>query len=375
MDTHFICLANSYKRGGRCIAGIEISVSDDNRWSVLRNADGSPRWIRPIAKDTEFGEIPEGEARFIHLFSVVKLTNIEPCPGKAHSEDVHYLQMQTIGLVPPSASVLDLLTDNSHHAIFYTTDFSISKEIYEQGDYSLMMVHPDGFQFHLDPTKDRARYKMIFRYLGSTYEMPVTDPAFYRQLELSPDLLDNLQDAYLTLSLGLEYEGCHHKLIAAVIIPTMTKTNEPFIICQNTLYEKSVRPFTRAERRACKRAFVVPSQAGPSVCFKMKNGQEHFILLEANTSAKEWQTINLKRAQIVTYEDSQGKEEERIRFVSRTRWFQKLGFILKAWVQKHWYVGHSIIDDAADGIDGVAVGGWNATSRSSSLVNSITRHD
>ena len=58
MDKYFICLANSYKRGGRCIAGVEISYNTLDEWSVVRNADGTPRWIRPTAANTMFGEIP-----------------------------------------------------------------------------------------------------------------------------------------------------------------------------------------------------------------------------------------------------------------------------------------------------------------------------
>ena len=30
MDTYFVCLANSYKRGGRCIAGVEIDIDGNN---------------------------------------------------------------------------------------------------------------------------------------------------------------------------------------------------------------------------------------------------------------------------------------------------------------------------------------------------------
>lgn len=45
MDTYFICLANSYKRGGRCIAGVEIDIDSNNHWKVKRNADGSPSML------------------------------------------------------------------------------------------------------------------------------------------------------------------------------------------------------------------------------------------------------------------------------------------------------------------------------------------
>ena len=93
MDTYFICLANSYKRGGRCIAGIEIDIDSNNHWFVVRNADGNHKWIRPISQTTEYGEIPEGEARFLSLLSVVRIIDVIPCPNMAHSEDVYYKQI------------------------------------------------------------------------------------------------------------------------------------------------------------------------------------------------------------------------------------------------------------------------------------------
>ena len=123
MDTYFICLANSYKRGGRCIAGVEIDIDSNNHWNVKQNSNGSPKWIRPIAHATEYGEIPEDEAHLLPLLSVVRLTEVIPCPNMAHSEDVNYKQMYPIGRVPSHPIVLNKLTDAIHPVLFYTTDY------------------------------------------------------------------------------------------------------------------------------------------------------------------------------------------------------------------------------------------------------------
>ena len=107
MDRYFICLANSYKRGGRCLAGIEITYSPEGKWEIARNGNGSPHWIRPIA-DTQFGEIPNYCANCIKLLSVIKLTGVKDCPKCVHSEDVHYLQMEALPLAyPPEQNVLN----------------------------------------------------------------------------------------------------------------------------------------------------------------------------------------------------------------------------------------------------------------------------
>lgn len=314
MDTHFICLANSYKRGGRCIAGVEIDIDATNRWTVKRKADKNPIWIRPISKETEFGEIPEGEAHNVPLMSVVRLMNVVSCPSESHTEDVNYGSMYAIGRVPSCHEVLRELTDNVHTTLFYSTEFSISNETYVRGDYSLMMVHPEGFSFRLDPTKNRAKYYMIFRYNGVTYDFSITDPAFYQHINQYPEALEKLSDVYLVLSLGLEYEQRHHKLIAAIIIPkTCTAIKEPFVIRRDTLHEKTLRLFTSSERRRCRKCFIVPSQQGFAACLKMRNGQEEFMPIEDDCQVEAWQKVNLRKAQMVIYEDADGNEVKRMR--------------------------------------------------------------
>ena len=314
MDTHFICLANSYKRGGRCVAGVEIDIDANDRWTVKRKADGNPIWIRPISKDTEFGEIPEGEAYNVPLMSVVRLTDVVACPSESHTEDVNYSSMYAIGKVPSCHEVLGELTDIVHSTLFYSTEFSISIETHVQGDYSLMMVHPEGFSFRLDPTKNRAKYYMIFRYNGVTYDFSITDPAFYQYINQYPEVLDKLSDVYLALSLGLEYEQRHHKLIAAVLIPkTGTTIMEPFVIRRDTLHEKSIRQFTLSERRNCRKCFIVPSQPGFAAYMKMKNGQEAFMTIDDGCQVEAWQKVNLRKVQVVIYEDADGNEVKRMR--------------------------------------------------------------
>lgn len=320
MDTYFICLANSYKRGGRCIAGIEIDIDSNNHWNVKRNADGRPKWIRPIAQETEYGEIPEDEARFLPLLSVAKVTDVVPCPQLAHSEDVYYKQMYSIGRVPSIPTILNKLTDDIHPLLFYTADYSISINTYERGDYSLMMVHSEGFSFHLDSTKNRAKYFMTFKYNGVHYDFTITDPYFYQHIEQHPDAIERISNVYVTLSLGLEYDGRHHKLIAAMIIPSDTSAfNDPFVIRQETLREKFIRPFTPKERRECKRSIVIPSQQGLAVYIKLRDGKEQFISIDEGCYVKPWQIVNLKNAFLVIYEDTDRNEVKRIRISKATK--------------------------------------------------------
>ena len=220
MDRYFICLANSYKRGGRCLAGIEITYSPEGKWEIARNGNGSPHWIRPIA-DTQFGEIPNYCANCIKLLSVIKLTGVKDCPKCVHSEDVHYLQMEALPLAyPPEQNVLTQLVDNVHQSIFGNRGKAVSAATGIGTTYSLMMIHAENVQAYVDENREKSKNRMKFDYFGTEYDFPITDPAFLDEFRKVPEHFANIPDVYLIISLGLEFEGWHHKLIAGVIIPT-----------------------------------------------------------------------------------------------------------------------------------------------------------
>lgn len=313
MDKHFICLANSYKRGGRCIAGIVVTIDSSGKWVKETTQNGSPKWIRPIDKNTEFGEVPEHEARYIPLLSIVKLTNVEPCPHESHSEDVYYQQILAIGMIQPQSEILDQLTDNTHKEIFYNRDIAISPDEYSMGNYSLMMIHPETFDFQEDLSKKRAKYRLRFSYHDTIYDLSVTDPIFYELISYNPNLIASLKDFYLVLSIGLVYEGRHHKLVAGIIIPPKISNTDPYAIIFSNLMQKiATRKFNASERSSIKKAFVVPSQQGMSICIKKKNDDEEFYLIDSSCHATPWEKVNLKKSLLITYRDPMGKDFVRI---------------------------------------------------------------
>lgn len=60
MDKYILCLANSYKHGGRCIAGIEVTINNGT-YTIVRDANGVPKWLRPISHSAA-GEVPNYHA-------------------------------------------------------------------------------------------------------------------------------------------------------------------------------------------------------------------------------------------------------------------------------------------------------------------------
>lgn len=219
MEKYFICLANSYKHGGRCIAGIEVVPQADGSLDIVRHDDGRPRWIRPVSMSAN-GEIPNHLAESFKIFSLVKLTDVEPCPDNAHTEDVHCTRMEICPFeLSPTKDFLNQLIDTQHQVVFYFRGKSIPTTIIDRLDYSLMLIHPDNACAYCDEERENSKYRMKFTYNGSNYDFPITDPVFLEQFKKSPDSYADLDGVYLVLSLGIAFEGFHYKLVATVLFP------------------------------------------------------------------------------------------------------------------------------------------------------------
>jgi hypothetical protein len=87
-------------------------------------------------------------------------------------------------------------------------------------NYSLMLIHPEKASAYRDENRKKSKNRMKFTYNGVEYDFPITDPAFLDEFKKGPERFDEIPDVYLALSLGLEFEGWHHKLVAGVIIST-----------------------------------------------------------------------------------------------------------------------------------------------------------
>ena len=217
MDKYFICLANSYKHGGRCVAGIEIAFDTNGKPIIIRHPDGRPCWIRPISNEPD-GSIPNEIAKDIKLFTVIKLTDVISRPNKAHVEDTLYSQMECRhGHFTQNEELLQLCLDKKHQNIFYFQGKAVPAQMVGRLNYSLMFIHPENIQAYIDESREKSKYRMKFTYYGSNYDFPITDPVFLEEFENNPKRFAQMSDVYLTLSLGLEFEGFHYKLVAAVI--------------------------------------------------------------------------------------------------------------------------------------------------------------
>jgi len=215
MDKYFICLANSYKYGGRCIAGIEVTKSQ-NGWRELRDSNGFPLWIRPISNKTESGEIRNEDALMIDVFDIVRLEDVVSCPNNAQTENVYYKKMYVEakkGNTTNTNQILERLSDSKHQYLFYNHGKAVKPSDFAQGDYSIVLLHVSDVEIYSTVQyTDYPRYRIKFVYRQHSYDIPITDPNYLHDLRNGTRKEGEKGEMFVVCSLGLKHEGWHQKL-------------------------------------------------------------------------------------------------------------------------------------------------------------------
>lgn len=228
MDKLILCLANSYKHGGRCIAGIEVSLQE-GQLSINKSSYGIPIWIRPVSNSAA-GEVPLSDAIGIKVLSVVKIVNACYAGSGSHSEDYYYAKLQLLDTLNPSDEFLKKYTDTWHNCIFGNKGRALTPDAFQNGDYSLMLIRTEGSEIYLD-TRYTPKPRIKFNYNGNEYDFPITDPEYLNRLRLDESLYRSGYGVlYIVASLGVIHDGWHSKLAATIIIPSVNNIKESIIL-------------------------------------------------------------------------------------------------------------------------------------------------
>lgn len=221
-----ICLANSRKRGGRCVAGLRM--------------DGGG-WVRPVSAE------PEGVLQAWHyiltsgreaaLLDVLKMRLVCPKPAPHHPEN----WLMDTGQWEPVArtalpGVLEVLQQSlaAGPELLGGTESRIEYKalLREPAAASLALVRPQELHWQIEesPQAGKRRTRAAFTLAGAPYSLPLTDPVWLkRQAGLPcgchPCEADE-QEALLTVSLSEPFagDGFCYKLVAAVIVLPATPT-------------------------------------------------------------------------------------------------------------------------------------------------------
>jgi putative nucleic acid modification protein with dual OB domain len=222
----FICLANSRKIGGRCVAGVRV--------------DGRG-WIRPVSGHpggTLFSEYRYVNGAEAALLDIVEADVIAAQP-EAHQPENWLLApgtWQLIERLPPGAAMQYLtpfvvpgpvLLENESDSVAYTT------LVQQPASASLALVEPHRIPWHITTnTQGQRQTRCDFNLAGARYDLAITDPAFvprlaeliygYHLREVAGIAAEDR--VLLTVSLGEPFEATGHcyKLVAAVLLLPMT---------------------------------------------------------------------------------------------------------------------------------------------------------
>jgi hypothetical protein len=216
-----VCLANSRKLGGRCIAGRE------------RIGTQAGAWIRPVsARPHE--EVSEHERQYVDgsdpkVLDVVDVPLIAARP-RTYQQENWLLDPQAYWVRQGRVAWHDLGNLADAPAVLWRFGFStyhgthdrLPVDQAETLTTSLHLLRTDGITLSVfapgaafgDP---KRKVYGRFRHAGTDYRLRVTDPVYERAYLAQSDGDHRLGDCFLTVSLGEPFEGFCYKLVAAII--------------------------------------------------------------------------------------------------------------------------------------------------------------
>jgi hypothetical protein len=215
MPTRFVCLANSYKEGGRCVAGIELD-HDNNP----KTKNGNPKWIRPIC-NTLHGEIPTDLVAQLNLLDIIEIETTDfPEEKNYQSENIYFSEdsIKVVGRL--DSEKLQSLLDN-RRLIFDSRGKAMSEEFVESLSYSLMFIKTNDFQIiskNQDERSKKPQVRMLICYHQNEYDLPITDPVFLHKYQVNRNFIHQYNEANLCVSVSIPWNNWHYKLIAGIIL-------------------------------------------------------------------------------------------------------------------------------------------------------------
>ncbi len=218
-----VCLANSRKMAGRCVAGKEI----------LEHAEPGG-WVRPVS-NRENESISERERCYAdgnepELLDIIEVPLFNPKP-KGYQQENWLLnsngQWRKVGRLGSD----DLPRMVEPDAPLWTNGFTsrggendqVPVDLAAGHNSSLRLVRVNDLTVIVsEPSRPSANYPILrgrFSHCGETYCFRITDPVSENGSVNLPYREYPVGERYLTVSLGEPFEGNAYKLIAAIIRP------------------------------------------------------------------------------------------------------------------------------------------------------------
>jgi hypothetical protein len=212
-----VCLANSYKHGGRCIAGVSV---EDGAWIRLRGKapDGA---LEPQEYVLDDGSEPR-------LLDAIEVELHYAQPSDSHPEDWQIAPVRWRAIErPASAACLQKIFTGTTTTIFGDHCDRIAERELNRNPLksSLTLIVPSDIHWWIRDEHGKRRNRALFKRNDITYDFAVTDPRWLDQLNLLPagiyphaTFAGADTETWLTISLSEPYFGFHYKLVAGVIV-------------------------------------------------------------------------------------------------------------------------------------------------------------
>ena len=226
-----IVLANSIKKGARCVAGREVGTGSER---VLAG------WIRPVSDESE-GELQPRHMRMEGgggpaVLQIVDVPLLRYPADPIHPEDwiIDVARKWTrIGVLDAHAaqSLEERPEDLWLESVAHPDRVTPAALRGQMGHQSLYLIRPTEFRVELSiehnayKNKDQKKSRARFTFGGREYHMSITDPVFtdrycraYPALGSPPTTVrPRSAGCLLCVSLTPEFKGYHYKVVATVL--------------------------------------------------------------------------------------------------------------------------------------------------------------
>lgn len=221
-----LVLANSIKKGGRCVAGLEIVAAENGK-----AAFGA--WIRPIDPEGDEGTISNETVlvagRFLRPLDVIDFECSGPANDPFHPEDWKILPKSRWRKVGnESLALLNSLPDESGD-LWGAASARTRKVTPRGGIPTLRLIKPTGavsVEAFRDDSPWGVKHKRILHieHQGRIHEFSIDDPEFQSRHHLDPRTVGDRRIRFeldpaktiVTASLTPPFKGHHYKIAATI---------------------------------------------------------------------------------------------------------------------------------------------------------------
>jgi ATP-dependent DNA helicase RecQ len=216
-----VCLANSRKYSGRCVAGKEL----------LAGSIGG--WIRPVGRAAATGELSLADITLQNgkqpkLLDVITLPLGRSCPHAYQSENFLMAEGGWVwsGTLSPTQAPrlcddVDHLWINGHQGLYGVNDRIPEETARQNLSSSLLFIRADELCFAVgESSTGLKKIRAHFTHKGEEYLLPVTDPVIEAEYVLKDFGRHPVESPRpcLTVSISEPFEGFCYKLVAGVVL-------------------------------------------------------------------------------------------------------------------------------------------------------------